>query len=107
MDANKVKNIKDLVIYCKEKGNRFFSGENMRFFNSKIETELLENKYFITSEQTNDLNDIYIKQSQRMFTIRHFDSAKSWGYIIATKFKFMQFAMLKEALEAIDQAKDL
>lgn len=45
------KNIKELKEANKEAGYHFFSKEIMKFFASKIESNLYKNKTFITSEK--------------------------------------------------------
>lgn len=43
--------IHDLRRLCRMQGNYWFDESSMRFFDTRIETELLDKKYFITSEQ--------------------------------------------------------
>lgn len=48
-------------------GRFFFSPDSMKFFRSKIESRLLKERFFITSEQAGD-------EHPREFTIRVYDA---------------------------------
>lgn len=62
----------------------------MRFFNTKIESGILQGKYFITSEQYND-------DSPRKYTVRAFDDEGS----VHTVGEFHAHDTKADALEAL------
>ena len=51
----------------KASGHHFFSPETMRFFRSKVESRLIKERFFITSECAGD-------DHPRLFTIRVYDT---------------------------------
>jgi hypothetical protein len=74
------------------KGKHFFSDDTMRFFSSKIETDLIRGRFFITSEKNRD--------ERRRFTIRAaFDDGS-----IETCGDFQQFASWSAADKALAEA---
>ena len=74
----------------KEKGGHFFDKNTLRFFNSRIESSLLKNKYFITSEW-------YGEGFKRLYTIR--EALKDGS--IKTIGKFQEHKTKELAKEAI------
>lgn len=63
------KNISELRAANEANGFYFFSRKTMKFFKSKIESQILKGKYFITSEQ-------YGSDSPRQYSIREIASRK-------------------------------
>lgn len=60
-------NIKEAILKYKKSGEHkhFFDKETMKFWNSNIETNLIDDKYFITSEDN-------FNREKRLYTIREF-----------------------------------
>jgi len=72
----------------KAKNQHFFDKDTMRFFKSKIHSrQLIDDKYFITSEQ-------FDYDTPRLYTIREFDQESG---DIGTVGEFQQFRSVKEA----------
>ncbi|MCX6821614.1 MAG: hypothetical protein NTW30_02425 [Candidatus Aenigmarchaeota archaeon] len=84
-------NMEDVKRINEEKGQYYFTESTMRFFNSKVESELIEDKYFITSEQ-------FDEKAPRLFTVREFNKESGW---IRTIGKFQEF---KDRFQAEDFA---
>lgn len=84
-------NIKEAIKLNKKSGSYFFNPETMRFWDSKIETDLIEDKYFITSEKTANGKD-------RKFTIREFNGDYS---IINDIGEFLEHSTLSDAEAAL------
>jgi len=78
----------------KASGRFWFSPETMRFFKSRVESRLLKQRYFITSEQFGD-------DFPRLFTIRVYDPKT---HQIDTVGKFQDY---KTKQEAIDEVSNL
>lgn len=57
--------LKEAIEIYRETGNHFFDKETMEFFGSRIESELYENRCFITSEDNFD-------RSKRYYNVRQF-----------------------------------
>lgn len=76
----------------RESGQFFFSPDTMKFFKSRIESGLLKEKYFITSEQAE-------KWSPRLFTIRKYDPTE---HDIRTVGGFQEFKTRKDAEDEIN-----
>ena len=57
------KTIAEIKKANKDAGRCWFSKDTMKFFNSRITSEVLKGKYFITSER-------FDSQSPRLFTVR-------------------------------------
>lgn len=87
----------DIRLQNKAIGNHFFDRDSMRFFDSRIESGLLDNKYFITSEQFHG-SDGY--SESRKYTIRE---AKPDGKIETIG----EFNSFKSKLEAKEHIKNL
>jgi len=75
----------------KTSGQSWFSPEAMRFFRTKIESGLLKQKYFVTSEQFED-------DFSRLFTIRVYDSKT---HQIHTVGDFQGYKTKDEAMEGV------
>jgi len=90
-----VNTIKEAKAISKANGGHFFDAQSMRFFNSKIESELIEGRYFITSER-------YELDSPKLFTIRQISEA---GQILDDLGKFQEFDTLHGALVALGERK--
>jgi len=69
-------------------GNSFFSPETMEFFDSRIETEMLYGRFFITSEQ-------YSAETPRLFTVRE---VKENGAVNTVGRNFQEYATLLDAV---------
>lgn len=81
------------VIEAHEAADKHFFDESaMRFFNSKIESELIEGKYFVTSAYR-------LENDPKRYTVRKVNADAT---DISTVGKFQEFESLKEALEFID-----
>lgn len=74
-------------------GGHFFDREAMRFFNSKVESELIAGRFFITSERFDD-------NSPKLFTIREIAPN---GEILGDVGKFQEFETLSDALIKVGQ----
>ena len=61
--------MKDVIEDCKAAENHFFDKETIDFWGSKIETELINNEFFITSEDNFD-------RTEKLYSIRRYN----WGY---------------------------
>lgn len=48
-------------------GHHWFDADTMRFFNSRVESELINGRYFVTSEQ-------FSSADQRMFNVRRVEA---------------------------------
>lgn len=79
----------------KRAGRFFFSRDTMRFFNSKIESHLIYNRFFITSERPS-------KEDRKRFTIRTVGE----DYDIGKLGEFQQFATKKQALDYLNKHID-
>jgi hypothetical protein len=63
----------DVKRISKETGHHFFNEKNMAHSNSRIESELVKNKYFMTSEQTPAFSDG--AQNPRKYAVHEFEAA--------------------------------
>ena len=82
--------MKDVIKHNKAIGHHFFDKDTKRFFRSRIESELIDDKYFITSESYSGMKD------DRRYTVREYN--KETGEITdASEFY---------KLETLDAAKD-
>lgn len=84
-------NIMQIKEANKKLGRHFFSDETMRFFGSKIVSDLLWHKYFVTSDDNFD-------RTTKLFTIR---VAGADGEV-DTVGEFGEFETLADALVAVD-----
>ena len=75
----------------KKAGRYYFSPDTMRFFKSRIESELFKQKYFITSEQHGDW-------SPRLFSIREYDPKT---HKISTVGDFQRYKSKEKAIQII------
>lgn len=57
--------LREAVEIYKKNGGHFFDKDTMRFFGSKVESELFDNRCFITSEDN-------FNETERFFTVRRF-----------------------------------
>lgn len=76
----------------KESGQHFFDPDTMKFFRSKVESGLLKQKYFVTSECAGD-------DHPRLYTVRKYDPKE---YDIRTIGEFQGYQTEEEALEEIE-----
>lgn len=93
--------MKSVIKYCKEVGNHFFDKETMKFWGSKVESDLLPNGTFVISEYNFD-------RTKRLYTVRKYDSeAKLLGDIIKTVGEFQEYETLADAMNvALHYRKD-
>lgn len=79
-------------------GYHFFSPATVRFFSSRVESGLLDNHCFITSEQDTGCMSDTIKawNGERRYTVRFFDEETG---VVETLGEFGAYATLPEALE--------
>ena len=75
----------------KEAGQFWFSLTTMRFFQSKVESELIDGKFFVTSEQSG-------WDSPRLYSIRKYNPET---HVIDTVGIFQAFKTCQDALDAI------
>ena len=80
-----MKTIAEVKEANKKEGHHFFSKDTMNFFNSKIESKLYQDKYFITSEKYDN--------GPRLYSIR---KGQESG-IICTVGNFQRFKTIEEA----------
>lgn len=80
----------------KDAGQFFFSPDTMKFFNSRTESGLLKQKYFVTSECAGD-------DHPRLYTIRKISYG---GQEISTVGEFQGYKTEEEALEKIEGFDD-
>lgn len=85
--------ISDAKELSQKAGNHFFDADTMRFFKSKVHGDLVDNKYFITSEQMG-----FEPSSGRGFSIRSFDPATG---DVGKVSEFNEFGSLIEARKAL------
>ena len=78
----------------REKGRYWFSPDTMSFFKSRIESQLFDNKYFITSEKA--------PHRKRKYSIRKFN--KKTG-AISTVGEFNQYSSIAEAKGALKRIR--
>lgn len=88
MNYEQIKTIADMKRFNEESGNYFFSRETMRFFESRIESNLYKDKTFITSEKN-------YNGTRRMYTVRQLQPDGS----VKTLSDFNQFRTLEDARE--------
>lgn len=86
-----MRTIEDIKRGNKNAGRFFFSPATMRFFNSKIESHLIYDRFFITSERES-------KEDKKAFTIREVGE----DYDISTFGEFQQYRTKKRALDALN-----
>ena len=82
--------MQDVMKLNRSIGHHFFDEDTMRFFNSRIETDLLNDKFFVTSEQGPHV--------ARAFTVRRVNDDGTIGSIGAG---FMGYVTRDEAIQAI------
>jgi hypothetical protein len=90
-----MENMKEAKAISKANGGHFFDAQAMRFFNSKIESELIDGKFFITSER-------YDMDSPKLYTIRQISET---GQILDDLGDFQEFDTLHGALVALGERK--
>ena len=83
-------NLGEGILHNKSAGYHFFDSKSMAFFGSRLETKLLENNTFVTSEELYGI-------IPRKFTVRVFDSKTAR---ILDGSKFMEYEDLDAALDA-------
>lgn len=85
-----VSSIAELKALNEQNGGTWFDRSNVRFFGTKIESEIIRGKYFITSEQQDD-------DKPRRFTVRSFNDEGK----INTIGEFHSHQTKRDAIEAI------
>lgn len=86
------KNMKQVMKANKDIGHHWFSKDTMRFFNSRVESELIEGKYFITSEDN-------FNRDARLYSVRIVNKDGT----IDTVGEFLGYKTKQAALEAIQE----
>lgn len=87
----KAKTMEDVKRNNKASGGFWFSPDTIRFFQSKVESELINGKYFVTSEKN-------MEDDPRLYTIRKYNPET---HKIDTLGSFQAFKTLQDALDAI------
>lgn len=88
-------NMKKAIELNKAVGHHFFDEDTMRFWGSRLESDLLPNDIFITSERNFD-------NTKRLFSVRQFN----WTTGHATTILFQQFDNLKDALTYAEEYQE-
>lgn len=83
--------ISELRALAKENGSHWFDASSMRFFGTKIESDVVRGNYFVTSEQP--------PHGPRKFTLRSFDNEARIGTIG----EFCSFPTKRDAIAAIPE----
>ncbi len=86
------KSILEIKEKNKQVGRHFFSLNTMRFFSSKVESEVIKGRYFITSEKTG------FDTTDRAYTIREARENGSIGQVGG----FGAFNTIEEAEEYLE-----
>lgn len=89
--AREVESIEDLTELNRQNGGCWFEPDTMSFFGTQIETEIIQGKYFVTSEQP--------PHGPRKFTLRSFDQKGR----VNTVGEFCAYDDKDEALNAIPE----
>lgn len=84
------KNMEEVREANERVGNSFFSEGSMRYFNSRIESELFFGKYFVTSESPSE-------GSQKSFTVRRVHKCGR----IDNVGRFQKFECVEDAVKKI------
>ena len=85
--------IQEIRATAKEAGSHWFDASNMRFFESQIEREVYDGRYFISSEK-------YGWKYPRLWTVREVKYDEQAGtFDIVSASKFQQFKTLDDAIE--------
>lgn len=84
------KTIAEIKAKNKEAGNYWFSEDTMRFFGTKIETGVIYDRYFITSEDN-------FNRTERFFKVRKADDSGK----IDTLFWDNDFETIEDAMTAL------
>ena len=85
--------INDVIRHNKDAGKFFFSPATMAFFNCEIESHLIDDTYFVTSERFDPDGD-------KLFTIREYNYTDG---SIGTIGEFQEYDRLEDALLYINQ----
>ena len=85
--------IQEVIRHNKEIGHHFFDKGTMEFFNSRIESELLYGRYFITSEW------IGLEGFPRKYTVHYYTTETG---NITTVGKFQAYDTLESAIQAVE-----
>ena len=84
--------INQIISEAERAGSHFFSKATLRFFSSRIHTEIYGGCYFITSERDN-----YRDSNPRFYTIRKYEG----GLRIETIGEFCQYTSKAQAVSAV------
>lgn len=82
--------MKDVIEDHKTAEKHFFDKETIDFWGSKIETELINNEFFITSEDNFD-------RTEKLYSIRRYN----WDTHNIETVSFQQFKTLNTAMETL------
>lgn len=83
----KAKNMSDVIKHHTMKGYHFFDEDTMRFWGSKIESELFNNGTFVTSEDN-------FNRTERLYSVRLYNSEDATIDTIV----FQKFTNRKDAI---------
>lgn len=89
--------ISELKIKHANNGGKFFDRDTMKFFSTKIETNIYKSGHFITSEKEG------FESTKRMFSVRFIEH----DYRISTVGRFGQFKTKQQAVDFIKELKNL
>ena len=94
-ESRQIATVAELKRLNKQNGGCWFDPASMKFFSTRIESEILGGKYFVTSEQP--------PHGPRAFTVRAFDSQGSIdtvGELVGHKSRSSAIAAIREILAA-------
>ncbi len=91
-DSKQYTSINQIIDEAKNAGSHFFSKDTLRFFSSRIHSEIYGGCYFITSERDN-----YRDNNPRFYTIRKYEG----GLKVETVGEFCQYTSKAQAISAV------
>jgi len=91
-DKKQYTSINQILSEAERAGSFFFSKATMRFFNSRIHSEIYGGCYFITSER-----DHYRESNPRFYTVRKYEG----GLKVETVGEFCQYTSKAQAISAV------
>ena len=86
-------NMRQARTIYKAEGKHFFDRDTMEFWGTRTETDLLNNRCFVTSEDN-------FTRTERLYTVRQFNETYTG---IETVGEFQQFSTLAAAVEYAEQ----
>jgi len=91
-ESKQYTSIVQIIDEAKSAGSHFFSKDTLRFFSSRIHSEIYGGCYFITSER-----DHYRDNNPRFYTIRKYEG----GLKVETVGEFCQYTSKAQAISAV------